>query len=296
MRLKGGSVAQVLEGQMDRRDVQERFRIRLLEVMDQQGLSRSALAREIGLDRSTLSQILHPDADRLPRAETLAAIGSRFQVSVDWLLGLSEEGNLGPEALAEQIQVEHNAQSPSDQRLAAWHREAVGYKIRYVPATLPDLLRTEAVIRYELEAFATSTPEAGIELSADRLELQRRPETDMECCMSADALAGFVRGEGIWRNLTLEARREQVDQMIGLLDELYPTFRLFLFDGLELYASPVTIFGPKRAAMYLGQLYLVVTSTDLIRTLTQQGCFRSTNRGLGEAQAMAGRLPLMSMN
>lgn len=253
---------------MDRRDVQDRFRKRLLAVMDDQGLTRSALAREIGLDRSTLSQMLHPDADRLPRAETLAAIGARFQVSVDWLLGLSEEGRLGAEALTQQIEVAHDAQSPSDKRLAAWHREAVGYKIRYVPATLPDLLRTEAVIRYELTAFATQTPEAGIEVAADRLALQRRPETDMECCMSVEALESFVRGEGIWRDLPESARREQVDHMIRLLDELYPTFRLFLFSGLERFAAPVTIFGPKRASIYVGQLYLVVTSTELIRTLT----------------------------
>ena len=32
--------------------------------------------------------------------------------------------------------------------------------------------------------------------------------------------------------------------MIQLVDELYPTFRWFLFDGSRRYAAPVTVFGP----------------------------------------------------
>ena len=34
-----------------------------------------------------------------------------------------------------------------------WHREACGYKIRYVPTTLPDLLKTEAVAEYEFNRY-----------------------------------------------------------------------------------------------------------------------------------------------
>ena len=57
--------------------------------------------------------------------------------------------------------------------------------------------------------------------------------------------------------------------MMTLVDELYPTFRWFLFDGSRRYAAPVTVFGPKRAALYLGQLYLVLTSAEHVRTLSR---------------------------
>ena len=83
------------------------------------------------------------------------------------------------------------------------------------------------------------------------------------------ALASFARGEGMWSRLGVEARREQLDRMIQLVDELYPTFRWFLFDGSRRYAAPVTVFGPKRAALYLGQLYLVLTSAEHVRTLSR---------------------------
>ena len=41
-----------------------------------------------------------------------------------------------------------------------------------------------------------------------------------------------------------------------------------LFDGLQRYAAPVTVFGPIRAALYLGQMYLVLSSAEHVRELT----------------------------
>src|SRR3546814_17311244 len=90
------------------------------------------------MDRSTLSQLLSPSNDRLPRVETLAAIATARQVSVDWLLGLSQKGQLGTDIVREQLSIERDAVSSADARLLRWHTEAIGYKIRYVPATLPD--------------------------------------------------------------------------------------------------------------------------------------------------------------
>ena len=51
---------------MHRRDTVEIFRTRLLEVIEQSGMSRSEFARRIGADRSTLSQLLASDGTRLP--------------------------------------------------------------------------------------------------------------------------------------------------------------------------------------------------------------------------------------
>ena len=254
---------------MDRRDFLEQFRERLETVIAESGMSRSAFATEAGMDRSTLSQLLSASNDRLPRVETLAAIAARWQVSIDWLLGLSQQGQLGADIMEEQISIRRDALSAADEMLLEWHRESIGYKIRYVPSSIPDLLRAEEVARYELGYFATSRPEQAIEKTAVRLEYQRRPETDMEACSSLQSISGFARGEGIWRGLDRDTRRRQLDHMIGLVEELYPTFRWFLFDGLQRFTIPVTIFGPLRAAVYVGQMYIVFNSTEHIRTLTQ---------------------------
>jgi transcriptional regulator with XRE-family HTH domain len=254
---------------VDRRKTVEAFRERLGEVIERAGLSRMAFAARVGLDRSTLSQLLSPGNERLPRAETIAAIAAREQVSVDWLLGLSQEGQIGADIIAPALEIEPGAASPADERLARWHAEAVGYKIRYVPAILPDLLKTDEVIRYEYREYGARVPKARIEQAHDRLAYSRLPETDMEVCSSIQSVEAFAFGQGIWKSLPVDSRVAQLNAMIVLLDELYPTFRWFLFDGLQRFSVPLTIFGPKRVAIYIGNMYLVFNSTEHIQVLTR---------------------------
>src|SRR5262245_27152737 len=118
---------------MDRQETVSLFRDRLTLVIDRSGLSQSAFAHKVGMDRSTLSQLLSPKSDRLPRVESIVAIAASEHVSVDWLLGLTQEGTLGTDILRQSLEIERDAPSPSDVRLARWHDEATGYKIRYVP-------------------------------------------------------------------------------------------------------------------------------------------------------------------
>ncbi|NIA68971.1 helix-turn-helix domain-containing protein [Pelagibius litoralis] len=255
---------------MDRRQTVEIFRERLTEVIDRSGLSRSAFARKAGLDRSTLSQLLSDGNDRLPRAETIASIAEHEQVSTDWLLGLIQEEKVGTNILSEAPEIAQGTSSTfADERLARWRAEAVGYKIRYVPSTLPDLLKGEEVIRFEYRQQGSEMPAFRMEQAEARLAYSRRPETDLEACSSLQSLEMFARGQGIWSTLPLSDRKLQLSWMIALLDELYPTFRWFLFDGLKHYSAPVTIFGPTRAAAYIGNMYFVFNSTEHIRALTQ---------------------------
>jgi hypothetical protein len=74
----------------------------------------------------------------------------------------------------------------------------------------------------------------------------------MEVCMPVQDIAGFAGGEGLWRELSARARAAQLERMIGLVEELYPSLRLYLYDGLTHYSVPFTVFGPIRAAIYIG--------------------------------------------
>ncbi len=255
---------------LDRKVLLDTFRERLGKVIRDSGHNRSEFAAIVGLDRSTLSQLLSPTNRRLPRIETLAAVAQTQQASIDWLVGLSNVGSMQAEMMDEKTSFAKDALAHNDERLIAWLTEAIGYKIRYVPSTLPDLLKTDRVIRYEMGEFVATTPEQLIETASARLAWTRGPETDLECCNTVQAVESFARGGGIWRNLDVASRVAQLDHMADLCAELYPTLRWFLFDGRERYAAPVTIFGPLRAALYLGQMYLVLTSTEHVRTLTAQ--------------------------
>ncbi|MEQ9638929.1 MAG: helix-turn-helix transcriptional regulator [Alphaproteobacteria bacterium] len=258
-----------MSASLDREDRVRQFRARLMEVMSENGVSQSALARRAGIDRSTLSQLLAPDNDRLPRADTVAALALALQVSLDWLLGLSQQKQLGADILEQSLLIEAGGPEEAERRLAHWHDEAVGYKIRYVPATLPDLLKTDAVIEYEFRPFTAVRPDSARRRAAGQLAYTRLPETDMEVCTTMQVMRDFAQGHGLWRDLPGAARAEQLDLMARLSDELYPTFRWFLFDGLERYSVPVTIFGNQRAAVYMGQMFFVFTTTDHIRVLTR---------------------------
>lgn len=254
-----------------RHETVDLFRQRLLSVIERSGLTRSAFAAKTKIDRSTLSQLLSTENDRLPRVETLAAIALSEQVSVDWLIGLSQEGRVGADILRQSVEVEPDADIPgaADARLERWHAEAAGYKVRYVPTTLPDLLKTDRIIQYEYRRFAAVDPAESKKLSLAKLDLQRRSGSEMEVCNSVQAIQGFARGEGIWRELTAAARKEQLEHMLKLVDELYPSFRWFLYDSRNRYSVPLTVFGPKRAVVYVGQMYWVFNSLEHIRVLTR---------------------------
>jgi hypothetical protein len=244
------------------------LRERLADAIRRSGLGKGEFASQAGVDRTTVSQLLSPANRRLPRVDTVVALAAAHDLSIDWLVGLSNVGPVAAE-LIQHTSFEAPGPSPTDERLLGWLSEAADYKIRYVPATLPDLLKSDAVIRFERWRAVGPDVTQMIDTTAARLAWARHPDTEMECCSSVQALRSFARGEGIWSRLGVEARREQLDRMIQLVDELYPTFRWFLFDGLRRYAAPVTVFGSQRAALYLGQLYLVLTSVEHVRTLSR---------------------------
>ncbi len=245
------------------------FQQRLQQVIEASGLNRSAFSVSISVDRSTLSQLLAPDNVRLPRADTIASIAEVYQVSIDWLLGLTQQGSLEANIVPEQFEVDDYSTSIFEKNLE-WHREASGYKVRYIPTTLPDLLKTEAVAEHEFNRYGSGKVDQSVRDNHLRLLQQRDPGTELETCMPIQALETFVRGEGVWQGLSVSDRETQLRRMIELNDELYPGFRWYLFDGKQSYSSSFTIFGPMRATLFLGHLYVVVNSIEHIRKLIKR--------------------------
>ncbi|MBA8900906.1 MULTISPECIES: helix-turn-helix transcriptional regulator [unclassified Phyllobacterium] len=250
---------------MDKRDLSRLFQDRIRSLLARSGDNQSSFASAVGIDRSALSQLLSGQSTRLPRVETLLNIAERYAVSLDWLLGLSQDEAITGELRAS-MEIEEGHDGFERTLLVRWHAEATGSKIRYVPARIPDLLRTQAVIAYET-SLVHRDPTAQITETAFRLDYNRQPGTDMEVCMPYQTLRDFAGGGGIWGDLSRKVRIEQLEHMTTLLDELYPSFRLFLFDGRERFSVPYTVFGPYRAAIFVGEMYLVLNTTDAVQTL-----------------------------
>ena len=252
---------------MDKRETVDMFRQRIGDLITRTGLSRSRFAASAGLDRSTLSQLLSESNVRLPRAETIARIATQHSVSIDWLLGLSQQDVLATD-IVPQLVIEPDAALPADERLARWQEEARGYKTRYVPASLPDHLKIEEVIAYESGLLGEAAAMAWKDIAHQRIAQANEPASEIEVCSSRQSVIDFAAGHGIWYELDDALRKRQLKHLVTRLEEDYPSYRWFMFDGRERYAAPYTVFGPMRAAVYIGDMYFVFNSTEHIRVLT----------------------------
>ncbi|MBU2486847.1 MAG: helix-turn-helix domain-containing protein, partial [Alphaproteobacteria bacterium] len=253
---------------MHKTDRAELFRTRLAARLALTGMSRSALARAAGVDRSTIAQLLSGDEVRLPNAHLAAECASALGVSADWLLGLSDRPESAAEVLSANFRMEAAQRTPADEQIIAWHQEAAGHKIRHVPATLPDILKTEAVLEWEYAAFLDKTPEQARGAMRETSDWLRAPGSDYEICVSIDKLRSLARGEGYWQGLAAETRAEQIDFMAERCARLYPSLRLYLYDSKKVFSAPVSIFGRLLAAVYVGQFYLVYRDNRQIAALT----------------------------
>lgn len=254
---------------MDKRIRATQFRQRLETAMERAALSRSALARNTGVDRSTIGQLLSGDETRLPNAQLAADAASVLGVSTDWLLGLTERPERPGDLIAAAVALTEAERTSADEQLLDWHREAAGYKIRHVPATLPDLLKTEAVLSWEYEAFLGRTPEQAITAMRDRMDLLRDGGSDYEIALPHHEIEAFASGSGYYKGLVAEDRRDQLLRMSEVCRELYPGLRVFLFDARRQFSAPTTVFGPLLAVIYVGRFYLAFRESSRIRSMTQ---------------------------
>ncbi|MDW4496626.1 helix-turn-helix transcriptional regulator [Sulfitobacter sp. D35] len=244
------------------------FRLRLAQAMEQADINRSALARAIGTDRSTLSQALTGDGDRLPGAHVVGTCATVLGVSADWLLGLSDRPESAADLLSASLTLSEAPRAEIDRRIVDWHREAAGYKIRHVPASLPDMLKTRGVLEWEYGPHLGRTATQAINASRDRLDWLRGAQSDYEIAFPLFEIDSFIDGTGYYSGLPARVRHDQLDHLVALARDLYPRLRIYLFDARRLYSAPVTIFGPLLAVFFTGGHFMAFRDRDRIETFT----------------------------
>jgi transcriptional regulator with XRE-family HTH domain len=254
---------------MHKEDRAALFRTRLSDVMQRDGVTRSALARRVGVDRSTIAQVLQDGAVRLPGGQLVAELAEALGVSADWLLGLTDRPERPGDVLAAALTLTGAERSTADAQIVAWHAEARGYKIRHVPATLPDLLKTEAVLRWEYAAADAQTADRAVEVAAGLLGWLNEAGSDYEIALPLGELRAFAQGAGYYEGLPLEVRRAQLDHMAEQCEALFPALRLFLFDARQVFSAPVSVFGPLLAVIYVGRFHIAFREGVRLRSLTE---------------------------
>ena len=236
--------------------------------MSQRGVTQSSLARDVGVDRSTISQLLTGEGARLPNAQVVGACAAALGVSADWLLSLSERPETAAHLLASSLSLTAAPRALVDEQIFAWHREAAGYKIRHVPAALPDMLKTTQLLQWEYSPHLGRTTEQAINASEDRLKWMRGANSDYEIAIPLHEMESFARAEGYYSGLPLPIRLAQLDRFRDLSETLYPRLRLYLFDARRVFSAPVTVFGPLMAVLYSGRHYIVFRDRERVDALT----------------------------
>jgi len=253
---------------VDKRDRAQIFRQRLAQALTLRGLTQSALAREVGVDRSTISALLAPGT-RLPNAQLAADCAQGLQVSSDWLLGLAQRMDRPDDVMATAVLTIPANRALLDETIFGWHKEAEGHKIRHVPATLPDILKTRAVVLWEYGEALGPQAEDAFDRFSTQLGLLRGARSDFEIAMPLHEIASFAAATGYWQGIPRAARLEQIEHLITLCDDLYPSLRLFLFDAHRVFSSPVTVFGSKLAAVYLGRVYVTFRDAEKVAEVSR---------------------------
>ena len=278
---------------IDRRLLARRFRERLASLIEQRpggGLAR--FARDTGVDRSALSQLLDGRNDRLPRAETLYSIADACGVTTDWLLSLSNAQS-GGHQVAPMLEFEQALDPSGIAPSERWRAEARGYKLRYIPSQMPHLLTLPAADRPR----ALAAPETGMAHLNPEAEARLQDaeawlaDMDVEVCMAVQTLEDLARGGRIWSSVPADHRRAQLEHIRRLLDRHYPALRLHLYDERRISPAPYTVFGPIRAVIFLGQSFLVVTAAEQVRAIGRHfdSIVRSCISDLDEVGAVIAR-------
>ncbi len=237
--------------------------------MRDKAVTQSALARDIGVDRSTVSQLLKDQGARLPNAQVVGECASALGVSADWLLSLTDRPESAADILANSLKITAAPRALVDEQIFDWHLEAAGYKVRHVPAGLPDMLKTHEILEWEYSPHLGRTTAQAIGASQDRLNWMRASQSDYEIALPLHEMLSFATGTGYYAELPVALRIAQLDHMTQLCAQLYPRLRVYLFDARQLFSAPVTIFGPLLAVLYLGRNYLAFRDTERVQGFTE---------------------------
>ncbi|MBQ66400.1 MAG: transcriptional regulator [Marinovum sp.] len=254
---------------IDKRNRAAQFRERLRQALQLSGISQAALARNIGVDRSTISQLLGDSGARLPNAQVVGECAAALNVSADWLLSLSDRPENATDIVANSLSLTRAPRALVDEQIYQWHRDAAGYKIRHVPATLPDMFKTDAMLEWEYAPHLGRTIQQAIGASKDRLNWMRQSTSDYEIAIPIHEISSFANSQGYYQGLPSKIRNEQIQWLVDLCAQFYPRVRIYLFDARRLYSAPITVFGPLLAVLYVGRHYLAFRESERVHTFTE---------------------------
>ena len=253
---------------MDKRSRAQLFRKRLKDTMSSKDVTKSKLSRETGVDRSTIGQLLNNHQPRLPNSQGTADIALVLGVSTDWLLGLTHRPEKPGDIVAASLSLSAAERTSADEQILAWHNEAAGYKVRHVPSSLPDIFKTKEMLDWEYASQQKERLTEAYKTIQQQLTWLSSGVSDYEIAIPIHELEACASGTAYYKGLDKSVRYEQLMFIANQCEQMFPRLRIFLFNAHTLFSSPVTIFGPGLAVIYVGQCYLSFREAERVKSLS----------------------------
>ena len=214
---------------MDKRQRASLFRERLMEAMSLKGVTKSRLSRAANVDRSTVGQLLKSDHARLPNAQLAADAAESLGVSTDWLLGLTNRPETPGDIVAAALSLSPAERTSADEQLLEWHHEAAGYKVRHVPATLPDILKTKHMLDWEYATVRERRLPEAYSAMQDQLEWLSSGVSDYEIALPIHEIEACAAGTAYYKDVAEGIRHEQLTFIADQCDQMFPRLRISIW-------------------------------------------------------------------
>ena len=104
--------------------------------------------------------------------------------------------------------------------------------------------------------------------------MQDQPEwlssdvSDYEIALPIHDIEACAAGTAYYSRVDENIRHEQLNFIADQCDQMFPRLRIFLFDAHRVFSSPVTVFGPNLAVVYIGQCYLAFREIERVKSLS----------------------------
>lgn len=238
---------------------------RLNEAMACRQISLTQLAYASSITKAALARLLADDLDRLPDTYTLIKLAHALDVNLDYLLGLGlQRLDASISFAADFFPNPFSSENTLYEEL--FLTQTSGYFV-YVCETLPDLLKTRAVLDIEL-GDSTMSAAYHARMQALRSAASQRENNGL-VLMDCRVIDDLLTASGLYRGLTTQQVREQIDLLGSFFDSQLPTVTASVVDYRKTGLAQMFLSTPCRVASRMGDGYVCTGNAELYQHLRQ---------------------------
>lgn len=236
---------------------------RLNEAMVCRMLTVSHLAYASNITKTALSRLLSEELDRLPDTYTLIKLCYALDVSLEYLLGLGVQRTDSTISFgADFFPAPFSAENTLYEEL--FLSQTSGYFV-YVCETVPELLKTKAVLEIELGDVAlAATYHARMEAIRSAAATRENNGLVIMDCRIIDQL---LSGTGRYVGLTAPQIRDQIGILNNFFESQLPTVTASVVDYRKDGLAQMFLSTPCRVVSRMGDGYVASGNAELYRHL-----------------------------